>query len=175
MPVSFAHRLLRASVATFAFVVPAARADDFVPPAWPKRPSACERVVDISFPDDTTFPYTLDFATGRTDLRDGDRIVIREVRGTRPTFEVGGIYLVRGEYTLASLPETRLRLTVTASRRGDGCTKGNGRGTVSVSRGSGTFELASPIAYPGWPHVWFGTGNTSSGGVYFGAGDFLRK
>jgi hypothetical protein len=134
----------------------------------------CKKVFDVTVPDDTQFPYTLEFELGRSDLRARDEIVIKEVLGTRPQFEVGGIYLVRGTYVLDSVDEARLSFTVTATRAGEGCTGGNPRGALKVRRGKGTFEVASPIAYAGYPHIWFRTGNTSAGGVYFGRDPFLK-
>jgi len=146
-------------------------------PVWPDRlpgqpPAGCTRVHDVSVPKGTQFPHAVGFAIGRSDLKPDDRIVIEEVRGTRPSFEVGGIYLVRGKYTLGSRADARLSLTVTTRTPGD-CTKGNGRGVLDVRRGSGSFELASVFAYEGYPHVWFRVGDQSAGGVYFGRGALL--
>jgi hypothetical protein len=132
------------------------------------RPPKCERVVDASIPEGTKFPYRVPYEIGSSSLKSGDRIVIREIRGTRARFEEGGIYKVIGEYTLASAEEARLALSVTAVRRGDGCTSSNGRGTQRVVRGSGGFELAALIPYPGNPHLTFYIAGRNSGGVYFG-------
>jgi hypothetical protein len=138
------------------------------------RPQGCNKVHNLDFPDSTRFPYVVPFQVGKTDLGAGDDIVIKEVLGTKPSFEVGGIYLVRGEYRLGSADESPLYLNVTATARGEGCTSGNPRGQIVVRRGAGTFELASPIPYEGWPHVWFGA-EPHTRGVYFGAGAFLNK
>jgi hypothetical protein len=139
------------------------------------RANQCDVTLDVTFPKDTEFPADVRFSTGRNDLRPSDSIVIREVRGTGPTLGRGGIYQVRGEYTLASADRATLAFTVTAARPGEGCTNGNGRGHVEVRRGSGTFELASIIPYRGYPHVYFTVDGKAAGGVYFGSGEYLRK
>lgn len=46
------------------------------------------------------FKYRVEFETGYTESKEGGRIEIREVWGTRPKIEVGGQYLVRGKYVL---------------------------------------------------------------------------
>jgi hypothetical protein len=146
------------------------------PKPGPRPPSRCARTIDIGFPDSTSFPHLVDFETGRTTLGKGDTIVIKEVRGTHPNFQVDGIYLVRGEYVLDSAPEARLALGVTGKGTGLACTTGGGRrGTVTVKRGAGTFELAIAIAYPGHPHLRFRVGKSSAGDVYFGKDAFLKR
>ena len=109
-------------------------------------------------------------------VRSDDRIVITEVRGTRPDFAVGGVYLVRGEYTLASVDSGAVGLFVAATRPGEGCTEGNQRGYAQVMRGSGKFELATRIVYPGYLHVslYDGYGH-GLGEMYFGKAAFLHK
>jgi hypothetical protein len=67
-------------------------------------------------------------------------------RGTSPVLKVGGMYLVRGTYTLASAPDAALGFHRTATHRGGGCTSGNGRSSARISRGSGSFELAARVA-----------------------------
>ena len=52
--------------------------------------------------------------------------------------------------------EAELGFTVTATRPGEGCThNGSALGSKKITRGSGTFELATPIPYDGYPHVSF--------------------
>jgi len=126
--------------------------------------------IDISFPASTKFPENVAFDLGRSDLRAGDHLSIREVRGTQKEFAKDGIYIVRGDYTLASADEAVLGLNVSG-----GCTSGAERGHVAIKKGSGKFELAVKIAYVGQPHVTFYVNGEGSGGVYFGKGDFLYK
>ena len=52
-----------------------------------------------AFPADR-FPYRVAVETGYTESHEGGRIEIREVWGTRPRVEVGGLYLVRGRCVL---------------------------------------------------------------------------
>src|SRR5689334_438536 len=62
----------------------------------------CARTLDTSVPAGTTFSNRVAFDIGATDFAPGDSITVTEVQGTKPDFEVGGVYLVRGEYVLAS-------------------------------------------------------------------------
>ncbi len=157
------HELER-EVADLRGRVSAERRTDLIasePPCVPKNDSIAAG---------TQFSSPVAFDLGRTDLRSGDSITIREVLGTRPDFAVDGVYLVRGDYVLASADEASLGFSVTG-----GCTQGNTRGQQSVKKGSGKFELATKIVYVGQPHVTFYVSGQGSGGVYFGKGDFLYK
>ena len=71
---------------------------------------------DTSFLADL-FKHRLPFETGHTESRDGGRIEIKEVWGTRPLIEIGGQYLVRGKYVLP--PGTRGKLYFYATAEGD--------------------------------------------------------
>jgi hypothetical protein len=97
------------------------------PPATTKAPptvaSGCSEFVDTSIADGTQFPYVVDYERTADTIAAGDRIVVIEVRGTRPHFEKGGTYLVKGEYMLDSATEATLLLSVTATE-GKGCTTG---------------------------------------------------
>ncbi len=110
------------------------------------------------------------FDVGKTNLHAGDSITIREVHGTRPDFAVDGIYRVRGDYTLASADKATIGFNITG-----GCTRNATLNVQAVKRGSGTFELATKIAYVGQPHVTFYIEGNGSGGVYFGKGEYLQK
>ena len=137
--------------------------------------AGCTNSIDVNIDPATQFRDVVAFEVGKTDVRSGDRIAITEVRGTRPDFAVGGVYLVRGEYTLASADDASLGFSVTATQSGEGCTHGNSRGSKTITRGSGSFELATPIPYTGYPHVSFYVKGNGSGGVYFGKGEFLQR
>jgi hypothetical protein len=139
------------------------------------RRAGCTKTFDTTIPTGTQMTLAVPFDVGETNTRAGDRITITSVLGTRADFGIGGVYLVRGEYTLASADEANLAFNVTAIEPGDGCTSGNNRGSVHVSRGSGTFELANSIPYRGHPHVSFYIKGAGSGGVYFGKDDFLQR
>jgi hypothetical protein len=148
-------------------------------PAQSAKPK-CSKVHDDSVPEGTTFPNVLSFELGKNDLTAFDSIVIKEVRSTIDRFDVGGMYLVRGEYTLSSAAEAHIVLSVSATAKGEGCTTGTRQGRVAIKRGTGKFELLMKMPYEGYPHVWFSsdggqTSGSSLGGVYFGKGTSLRK
>jgi hypothetical protein len=135
----------------------------------------CAVMHDVTVPPATLFDAPVPFRVGETHLTGGDRIVIREVRGTSPELAINGLYVVRGEYTLASADEAALGFTVRSSRKGDGCTNGSGASRNVVKRGSGTFELETRVAYEGDPSISFfriheGTTTRADeiGAVYFG-------
>ncbi len=140
---------------------------------------------DVSVPEGTQIDIPVAFELGKTTMRAGDRITITEVRGTRSDFAVGGVYLVRGEYTLASADEATLAFSASAIDPHDACTTGNGRGRLHVTRGSGKFELARTLVARGHPGLSFfvdsvdGSGGflhgAGSGTVQFGKGDFLAR
>ncbi len=148
------------------------RVHQSAPAAAPRSARTC---VDVNVPPSTQFPFVVDVERGSTSIKAGDAIEIREVRGTRPQLEQGGNYLVRGSYTLGSADEARLLLSVTAERPGEGCTSGNSRGSMRVSKGSGDFELATRVPYQGKPHVTFYVDGQNGGGVYFGNSKLLKK
>jgi hypothetical protein len=125
----------------------------------------CTQVHNIDFPSGTKFPAAVAFRVGTQELPAGDSITITEVRGTRDRLEVGGIYWVRGHYTLNSADAGTLQFNVTATEPGEGCTEGNPHGLQTIARGSGSFELATRMVYVGRPHVWFD--GQSARGVYF--------
>jgi len=159
-------RLLEQQVATVR-PAPARIAQNTTPAS-----SSCTHVFDDSVPRGTAFPYVVHFDLGAADLNGGNGLVVTEIRGTKPRFELGGMYVVRGRYTLASVGEAVVGFHLTAVRPGDGCTNGNGRDEQRVARGAGTFELAMRFTYVGRPRVTFYAHGQSEGGVYFGGGEF---
>jgi len=114
---------------------------------------ACAATEDVTVPRETMFDAVVPVHASQTSLRDGDSIVIDEVRGTSPSLAVNGLYRVSGHYTLASADEASLSFTVRATRPGDGCTRNDRDGHMRVRRGSGTFALTGRIAYEGEPSV----------------------
>jgi RNA polymerase sigma factor (sigma-70 family) len=124
------------------------------------------------------FKHRVEFEIGHTETRDGGRIDIREVWGTRPKIEVGGQYLVRGKYVLPKGQSGKLYFYLTA-------TTGTGEATtldlqmLDVDKQEGEFTLVHGMAGAGYFHLvltdperysaWFAN-------VYFGTGDnVLRK
>jgi hypothetical protein len=138
--------------------------------------SPCVRVLPApSIPDAAQMTNSVPFDLGQTSNRGADRITITDVHGTQGDFAIGGSYVVRGQYTLASTDEADLAFYITAIDPADGCGDVNRRQTQHVTRGSGTFELANTIGIRGYPHVTFYVGGASTSGVYFGKGDFLQR
>jgi len=133
--------------------------------------------MDLSFAADTSFPHEVVFEIGAVEFRAGDSITITEIRGTRKEFSVGGIYLVKGTYSLASRDEATILFSVTAMKPGGGHATGLERARAVVERGTGTFEVATKMAYEGHPHLTFYPRPKGSGfgGVYFGSGPFLLR
>ena len=119
------------------------------------------------------FKHRIDFETGRTQTRQGGRIEIREVWGTRPQIEVGGQYLVRGKYVLPSDKPGMLYFYATAGGPW-GETASLDLQSTPVDGPEGEFELIHGMAGPGHFHLiltdaeqyseWFAN-------VYFGTGD----
>ena len=136
----------------------------------------------VSSPDEAKiisrlFKHRVPFEIGRTQTKDGGRIEIREVWGTRPQIEVGGQYLVRGKYVLP--PGERGKLYFYATASGEW-----GRGmtfdlqSTAVTEQEGEFELVHGMCPTGQFHLiltdpdrysrWFAN-------VYFGTGEHLYR
>jgi len=142
------------------------------------RPDAevANRPCDTSFLA-SRFKHRVSFETGRTQTKDGGRIEIREVWGTRPQIEVGGQYLVRGRYVLP--PGERGMLYFYASAGGPwGQTASLDLQSTAVDKQEGEFALIHGMAGPGYFHLiltdaerysrWFAD-------VYFGTGDNVYR
>jgi RNA polymerase sigma factor (sigma-70 family) len=119
------------------------------------------------------FAHRVPFEYGFTEARDGGRIDIREVWGTRPKIEVGGQYLVRGKYTLPKGRKGKLYFYATANGAWNEVAtldlqmveldKPEGEFTlVHGMAGEGNFHLilTDPEKYSDWfANVYFGTGD----------------
>jgi hypothetical protein len=174
---------LKATVVLHGRIDPAPSPDDVVEQSTKAMKLATAAgCKDVSIPTGTQIDVPVAFDLGASTTKNGDRITIKEIVGTRADFALGGVYLVRGEYTLASGPEATLALGVGATDPRDACTMNNTRGRLHVVRGTGTFELATTFVHRGRPGISFyvegvdGTGGAfhgpGSGGVRFGKGDF---
>lgn len=127
---------------------------------------------------DAAFPHYIAVRMWVADggFRSDDAIAITVVRGDRPKIEVGGTYLVQGEYRLESAPTALLALSLTSNGRG-------GRSVWAetqrrqIERGVGTFTLVAAMHDEGNFHVSFYIADRSSdperkvahsaGGIYF--------
>jgi hypothetical protein len=137
--------------------------------------SPCARTLPApSIPDVAQMTTAVPFDLGQTSKQGGDRITITEVRGTRGDFALGGSYIVRGEYTLASADQADLAFNITAIDPADGCGYTNPRQHQRVTRGTGTFEVANTLTIRGYPHVTLYVRGSGTSGVYFGKGEFLQ-
>ena len=109
------------------------------------------------------------YSQGLNTLQRGDAISLTEVSASSTNFAVGDTVRVKGAYTLASRPQARLALYVTA-------TKGDGRGPVQpeqwqkIEKGSGEFTLSQTIDDHGCLHLTFYDTDSGKalGGFYFG-------
>jgi hypothetical protein len=121
------------------------------------------------------FKYRIEFETGLTESKEGGRIEIREVWGTRPKIEVGGQYLVRGKYVLPRGERGKLYFYATAG--GDW-----GRAnladldlqSVELDKREGEFTLVHGMSGPGYFHLYLADPDRYSrmfANVYFGTGD----
>ena len=130
-----------------------------------------------SFPVER-FKYRVPFELGHTETKDGGRIEIREVWGTRPRIEVGGQYLVRGTYTL---PPGRQRGKVYfyATAGGPwGETAELDLQTTVVNQPKGEFTLLHGMAGVGSFHIVLTDPDDYSrmyANVYFGTGDNVYR
>ena len=110
-------------------------------------------------------PTMRGFAVSRTEFHDGDSLVLDEVRGTHDAFVQGGVYRVRGRYTLASAERAHLALTTTNGRS-------DGEKEMDVERGSGTFDFTFGMVELGYPHLWMAPpeGGSAFCHLWFGTG-----
>ncbi len=129
-------------------------------------------------PSDADFPQIVHFEQGASNLLDGDKIDITEIRGTAATMTSGNQYWIKGTYTLASHDRASLMVGVTAAIASEGTGSTLKTQSVEVTKGSGNFTLLYAMICKGWPHVSFypAGGGGDLGGTYFGTGEFvLRK
>jgi RNA polymerase sigma factor (sigma-70 family) len=119
------------------------------------------------------FKYRVPFETGRTQSREGSRIEIREVWGTRPRIEIGGQYLVRGKYVLP--PGQRGMLYFYATAGGAwGQTASLDLQSAALEKQEGEFALVHGMAGAGHFHLILTAAESYSrwfADVYFGTGD----
>jgi RNA polymerase sigma factor (sigma-70 family) len=125
------------------------------------------------------FKYRVPFEIGRTQSKEGGRIEIREVWGTRPRIEVGGQYVVRGRYVLPPGARGKLHFYATAGGAWGAIKTTLDLQSVALDKSEGEFTLVHGMLGPGNFHLiltdsehysrWFAD-------VYFGTGDnVLRK
>jgi beta-lactamase regulating signal transducer with metallopeptidase domain len=122
------------------------------------------------------------FQVGQTYFRDGDKIIIEEVRGTSDKMTEGNMYVVKGTYKLNSAKTATLAAYTTADGNDARAIQLQSipdmkTQRVAVDKGEGRFKLIFYMWYRGNPHVSFypAEGDRVLGGVYFGTGDSVLK
>jgi RNA polymerase sigma factor (sigma-70 family) len=126
------------------------------------------------------FKYKIPFEIGATEFKEGGRIEIEEVWGTRPRIEVGGQYIVRGKYVLPHGKRGKLYFYETANGEwGRTPTANMDLQTVDLDEETGEFQLAHGMAGPGNFHLYLASPDKYSrmfANVYFGTdSNVLRK
>jgi RNA polymerase sigma factor (sigma-70 family) len=138
------------------------------------RPPRGERTWRESFLANQ-FKYRVPFEIGFTESKEGGRIEIREVWGTRPRIEIGGQYLVRGRYVLPPGERGKLYFFVTAEGAwGQAWTTTFDLQTAAVDKEEGEFTLVHGMGGPGYFHLYLAAAERYSrtfANVYFGTGD----
>jgi RNA polymerase sigma factor (sigma-70 family) len=125
------------------------------------------------------FKYKVPFETGVTESKEGGRIEIREVWGTRPLIEVGGQYLVRGKYVLPPGEHAKLYFYATATGAwGQATTATLDLQAVALDKQEGEFTLVHGLGGPGYFHLYLAAEDRYSrmfANVYFGTGDNVLR
>jgi hypothetical protein len=126
-----------------------------------------------SSPGAERFTYDVVTAVGGVEFNAGDYIDILDVRGTEPTFKVGGVYRIAGRYRLNSVDYANLVVSATSYSK-DPASGPTALGSVSVQRGFGDFVLELHLTGPGYPHITFyDPAGCPRSGVYFGEDGWL--
>jgi hypothetical protein len=117
---------------------------------------------------------------GQTQMAEGVRIEIDEVRGTRPKIEVGGYYVVRGRCILPPGKRGRLYLLLTKTTNiANAPTANTDLQSAMVDSEHGEFALMNSMQGPGHFHLKLMSADDpleSLANVYFGTGEtVLRK
>jgi RNA polymerase sigma factor (sigma-70 family) len=120
------------------------------------------------------FKHRVHFEIGYTEFREGSRLEILGVWGTRPQIEVGGQYLVRGKYALPPGEKGKIYFYATASGAWGGITTTLDLQTTAVEKQEGEFELMHSMLGPGSFHLVLADPERYSkpfANVYFGTGE----
>jgi RNA polymerase sigma factor (sigma-70 family) len=123
--------------------------------------------------------YRVPFEIGNCESKEGGRIKIQEVWGTRPRIEVGGQYLVRGKYVLPPGERGKLYFYETASGNwGQTPTADLDLQSTTLDKEKGEFTLLHGMAGPGYFHLYLASPERYSrmfANVYFGTGDNVLR
>jgi RNA polymerase sigma factor (sigma-70 family) len=137
-------------------------------------PRRDERNPHDAFPANR-FKYRIPVEIGYTESKEGGRIEIQEVWGTRPRIEVGGQYLARGRYVLPPGERGTLYFYETAEGAwGLTPTANLDLQYVTLDKERGEFALLHGMPGPGYFHLHLTAAEHYSrtfANVYFGTGD----
>jgi RNA polymerase sigma factor (sigma-70 family) len=119
------------------------------------------------------FKHRIAVQTGFTEFKEGCRIEITEVWGSRPQIEVGGQYLVRGKVTMPARDRGRLYFFLTATTKENAVSPIVDLQWTEVKKGTGEFALIHSMAGPGYFHLHLVRDDRyeTLANVYFGTGE----
>jgi hypothetical protein len=125
------------------------------------------------------FRYRIPVEIGYTENKEGGRIEILEVWGTRPRIEECGQYLVRGRYVLPPGERGKLYFYETATGAwGQTPTATMDLQSTTLDKEKGEFLLMHGMAGPGYFHLYLASSERYSrtfANVYFGTGDNVLR
>jgi len=116
------------------------------------------------------------FELGSNTLKEGDALIIKQILSSSPDFKPGDAITVKGRFKLSSQPTATLLLTTTATQ-GDGRSNTTKEQRITVSKGSGEFDLTYTTPHHGCSHLAFydtATGQ-SLGGLHFGTEEQIEE
>jgi hypothetical protein len=128
------------------------RAGEPAPPA----PGSAEYMAQIHAADEKAnladglvsgYPFEIPTVASNR-FAEGDGLLITTVRGTQPTFAVGGRYLIEGVYKLSTLPRALL-LTFVTTPGLSGFTQDEPAQRCRIKGPNGHFVLQLPVGRPG--------------------------
>lgn len=114
------------------------------------------------------------FELGASEFRDGDELVIEDVRSSTGSFSAGSEVTIRGRYRLASRDAGVLYFGTTV-QEGASAGPAQPKSAFDVVRGAGEFEFVHRVTTPGHLHLTFydAVFGQPFGGQYFGKGESL--
>jgi RNA polymerase sigma factor (sigma-70 family) len=124
------------------------------------------------------FKHRVPFEIGYTEFKEGGRLEIQEVWGTRPRIEEGGQYLVRGRYVLPPGQRGKLYFYETATGDWSQPTATMDLQATTLDTEKGAFTLLHGMAGPGYFHLYLAHPERYSrpfANVYFGTGDNVLR
>ncbi len=100
------------------------------------------------------FKYKVPIELGQSEFKEGGRIEIEEVWGTRPKIEIGGQYLVKGKYVLPPGQRGKLYFYETATGNWGLPMPDVDLQTSTFDKDTGEFTLLHEMRGPGYFHLY---------------------